>query len=441
MASISSPYDRLLVIVTSWNRPGLLRQTLNSLRSHTDAGHTDVVVVDNGSDEPTQEVIRASPWLAGVERFRENRGINAAVETALDNWQTSAHDFVLVSDADMEYRAELFEGCELLHLYPEIGAVSFQHSPEHPEAGRFISGGREWITKTSERGCALLFRTATLSQMRPLPTHILKDFDWWVCRDAPHSLQVQGKRVAVLPGGARHLGWQPGASTWQRDEIPEFEMFRGTGPSTSTVLANGGDVRSMTHGSVAIITPTLGRPTLARTLESLLPQLGPHDEWFVIGDGPQPFARSLVERCSDDRIRYLEVQEPRSTYGNSQRNHAMRTARADWLLFLDDDDELLPGALASVRSTRERVPQMFRMDYRPRNAILWQEQVVREGNVGGGMFVVPRVAGRWTIWPEVHEPCVGDFHFIRSTLALWPDDALQWRREIIYLCHVHGRGR
>lgn len=194
--------------------------------------------------------------------------------------------------------------------------------------------------------------------------------------------------------------------------------------------------------SIAIITPTLGRTTLPRTLESCWWQLGPDDEWLVVGDGPQPAARALVERLGDSRARYLEVRQPRSAYGNAQRNLAMHAARAGWFLFLDDDDELLPGALDAVRQRLQQpLPLMFRMDYRPGRRFLWEQPVLREGNVGGGMFVIPNLPGRWAEWPETDRSCVGDFTWIRQTLALWPAEALQWCEDVIYLCHQHGEGQ
>ena len=46
----------------------------------------------------------------------------------------------------------------------------------------------------------------------------------------------------------------------------------------------------MLEVSIAVITPTLNRPTLPRAIQSVLPQLAVEDELFVIGDGPQPGA-------------------------------------------------------------------------------------------------------------------------------------------------------
>jgi glycosyltransferase involved in cell wall biosynthesis len=218
--------NRLLIIVISWNRPDFLRQTLSSLFAQSESELHDVVVVDNGSDIATTEILRSEMRLHGTRLLPVNRGLNVAVKTALEEWLTPEHRWVLVSDADMEYRRPIRRAAEFLDHWPEIGAVSLQHSPEHKVHAELEWGGCSWPLKWSERGCALLLRSETLLELCPLPVENLKDFDWWVCRDAPHSLQSRGMPIAVAVGGARHLGWRAGDSTWQHIEIPEFAEFQ-----------------------------------------------------------------------------------------------------------------------------------------------------------------------------------------------------------------------
>ncbi|MEX1231208.1 MAG: glycosyltransferase family A protein [Planctomycetaceae bacterium] len=203
----------------------------------------------------------------------------------------------------------------------------------------------------------------------------------------------------------------------------------------------------MEFPTISVITPTLGRATLRRTMQSVLPQLGIHDEWLIVADGARPATRQLIDHAGDSRIAYLECSDKRSAYGNAQRNAAMRRAQNDFLMFVDDDDWLLPHALAAVR--REGVhglPMMFRMEYRPRNAVLWRMPLLREANVGGGMFVTPNRSDRLADWPIYDDRQslgygASDFQFIQRTLALWPANSLRWCRDVIYCCPQHGRGQ
>ncbi|MDA0832758.1 MAG: glycosyltransferase family A protein [Planctomycetota bacterium] len=199
--------------------------------------------------------------------------------------------------------------------------------------------------------------------------------------------------------------------------------------------------------TISVITPTLGRDSLTRTMISVVPQLGPNDEWLIVADGACPAARELVERASDTRIRYFESLDNRSAYGNAQRNAAMRQSKNDLLMFVDDDDWLLPDALDAVRREGVHgVPLMFRMDYLPRNTLLWRVSRLREANVGGGMFVTPNRRDRLAEWPVYDDSYsddyrASDYQFISRTLALWPANSLRWCRDVIYCCPQHGRGQ
>lgn len=213
----------LLAVVISWNRPHFLRETLDSLFRQSNPADASILVVDNCSEAETVAVIEQETRLTNYRLLNQNRGINGALEAILTEDVLDHHEFLLVSDADMRYQRPLQLAIDLLASESTVGAVSYQHSPEHPVAGELVSGGRTWLTKWSERGCALFLRIADYRRLRPLPVENFKDFDWWVVRDAPQSLQHRNLPLAVLPGGARHLGWRTGDSTWQTTEIPEFD--------------------------------------------------------------------------------------------------------------------------------------------------------------------------------------------------------------------------
>src|SRR5918999_78839 len=74
----------------------------------------------------------------------------------------------------------------------------------------------------------------------------------------------------------------------------------------------------------SVIVPTVARPTLAGALASVSSQLEPGDEVLVL--------------CNRD----LDL-------GAKARNSLMARAQGTHLIFLDDDDEYVPGALATMR--------------------------------------------------------------------------------------------
>ena len=184
--------------------------------------------------------------------------------------------------------------------------------------------------------------------------------------------------------------------------------------------------------TLSIIIPTIGRPTLKRTLDSIrAQQLVAGDEVLVVQDGlPEEATRRVFEE-SGLPGRYLVTGERSGNCGHSPRKMAMPLARAQYLAFMDDDDFYTPGAFGAIRRAIERQPGrplMFRM-VRPGWApTIWQAQVVRLGNVSSVMAVVPNHLEKLGEWGDYR---AGDLAFVVTTLEKWPVGSLVWSPEII----------
>jgi glycosyltransferase involved in cell wall biosynthesis len=150
--------QRLLVVVISWNRPAFLRKTLTSLFAATTRELTDIVIVDNGSDQETKDIIQGEPRLMTYRLLDRNYGLNVALEAAVPR-QDPRYSYILVSDADMYYREPIEAFCRFLQ-HPAIEAVSLHHSPEHPVAEMLAWGGNDIMIKNTERGCSFGWRRA-----------------------------------------------------------------------------------------------------------------------------------------------------------------------------------------------------------------------------------------------------------------------------------------
>lgn len=196
--------------------------------------------------------------------------------------------------------------------------------------------------------------------------------------------------------------------------------------------------------TISVITPTCGRSTLQRAIESVVPQLRDGDELLVVGDGRQPAAERTVRSIGHPQVDYLE-HGPTGFYGNAQRNYAAAQAHGDYLAFLDDDDLSDPQGLDTIRRAAEesgRRPLMFCIRCLDPPWEKWSAPVFANENISGGAFAVPNIPDRLGRWPDPSEPEAvwGDRFFIEQTLRLWPDglDALVWRKE--HICHVPRAG-
>lgn len=98
--------------------------------------------------------------------------------------------------------------------------------------------------------------------------------------------------------------------------------------------------------TVAVCIPTLGRASLTdRCLPAVLAQLGPQDQVVVAFHG-EP-ARAAAELPEDRRVATV-VHTGETVSG--VRNRAARSATADLLYFLDDDDVALDGGIDRLRA-------------------------------------------------------------------------------------------
>lgn len=99
------------------------------------------------------------------------------------------------------------------------------------------------------------------------------------------------------------------------------------------------------------IIPTIGRPTLARAVNSVLSQdTSLFDvEVIVVNDSGHELPKA--DWLSDDRVRVFHTNRRERSVA---RNTGAACARGEYLHFLDDDDWLLPGAFEQFwRLTRE----------------------------------------------------------------------------------------
>jgi glycosyltransferase involved in cell wall biosynthesis len=158
----------------------------------------------------------------------------------------------------------------------------------------------------------------------------------------------------------------------------------------------------MTRVTFSVIVPTSGRATLRHALDSIASQLEPGDEIIVV--------------CNQD-----------GDFGNAARNSGIERARGSHLVFLDDDDEYLPGAFSRMRKAAAEHPD--RVILFPQHREVYGD--TPPSTVGSVFPNVPGKVGRF----EPPDPALirplrpgetteylttrwGDWEFKRSTLEL-----------------------
>jgi hypothetical protein len=119
---------------------------------------------------------------------------------------------------------------------------------------------------------------------------------------------------------------------------------------------------------LSVVIPVYNRERqIQRALESCLSQDHGSFEVVVVDDGSTDGSADAIETCSDPRVRLVRLELNRGQ--GAARNAGIRTAAGDWIISLDSDDELLPGALSCIHEKIrhaaghvERVAFQFRRD-------------------------------------------------------------------------------
>jgi glycosyltransferase involved in cell wall biosynthesis len=151
---------------------------------------------------------------------------------------------------------------------------------------------------------------------------------------------------------------------------------------------------------VSAVIPTRGRPALLRrAVTSALNQSLQQIEVVVVIDGEDPLTRMTLEELAqqDERVRVVAL--PESVGGSDARNRGVAAASGEWIAFLDDDDEWLPGKLqAQLNAVQQSVAPV----------------------VIGTCRMIARTPGKDYVWPrrlpERHEQ-IGEYLLARRSLT------------------------
>jgi glycosyltransferase involved in cell wall biosynthesis len=133
------------------------------------------------------------------------------------------------------------------------------------------------------------------------------------------------------------------------------------------------------HPLVSIVTPVYNRfEFLHDAVESVLAQTYPNVEIVVVDDGSASDVRPHLEGY-DGRLTFCRMENGGPA---AARNHGLRLAHGEFVVFLDDDDTLRPDALEKLVAAAERAQAAWAVG---RYAVVdrWGEPTGREHGYRG----------------------------------------------------------
>jgi GT2 family glycosyltransferase len=106
---------------------------------------------------------------------------------------------------------------------------------------------------------------------------------------------------------------------------------------------------------LSVIIPTHNRAELLpAAIQSVLSQSLADLELIIVDDGSTDATPAAIADFADGRLRVIRQEQ---AGGPAARNRGWRESRSPYLLLLDSDDTLLPGALAALMAAAEAQPE------------------------------------------------------------------------------------
>ena len=106
---------------------------------------------------------------------------------------------------------------------------------------------------------------------------------------------------------------------------------------------------------LSVVIPVFNREReIRRALESCLAQRGADFEVIVVDDASRDRSAQVVEEYAGSGVRL--IRHPVNLGSSPARTNGMPAAEGDWIVRLDSDDELVPGALATAQRCALKVP-------------------------------------------------------------------------------------
>ncbi len=350
--------------------PTWLRAAVASVRNQT-YPRWELCIVDDCSTNPqTRKAMRGLKLVRGVKlaRLSPGRGISGATNRALG---LATGEFVGLLDHDDELKPNaLFEVVSLLNRRPDLDFIYSDEDKREPD-GRLVDAffKPDW---SPELLLAMNYVTHFSVYRRSIVNKVgglRPGFDGSQDHDLILRVSEKTERTAhialplytwrKIPGSAAgSTEAKPWANTAGRRALTEALDRRGlTGEVTPGLWKGSYRVRFAIEDNprVAIIIPTRDRVDLLRTAVESIQSLSTYRNYEVIVVDNQSTDPETLEYLSTVKGRVLPY--PHRFHYAAMMNEAAREARADYLVFLNNDTEVItPGWIEAMLEYAQQPP-------------------------------------------------------------------------------------
>lgn len=431
------------IVMATWNRADLLKAGLDSIFKQ-EYPNLEVIIVDDGSTDNTKEICSRYPVRYFYRHKPEWCGQGPAVNAGI---RRATHDIIILQSPEVVHQQsdtikrlvdavkdddKCWIMARVLRQRQPNGPADWEIcSPRVPRpCAMFLSAlWRKWLlevrgfdedyTHAWAEDDDLADRITKYCGVKQVFTDNISGIHLWhppYCEQKGlNSLGMYNSKTAAMKKG-------------KISHIRNLDREWGYLPKEPLIST-----------TFSIIIPSVGRGTLQKTVDSVLPQLKSGDELILCGEKGKTIIPSSVH--------YISLPLGLNS-GASERNVGLTYARGNFLYFLDDDNVMQPGALDVMKqmvALDPKVLHIFRIDvFIPGESVpikMWKTQEICDGNTDTQMLVTPnlRILPRWNERKRKYH----DTLFAHEVAALipvkfhedviasvWPSDA--WGKELPY---------
>jgi hypothetical protein len=149
--------------------------------------------------------------------------------------------------------------------------------------------------------------------------------------------------------------------------------------------------------SFHIILATIGRPTLQRMLNSLLPQLTEQDHLTIVYDGKTDIPN--FEKKGVCKIHEYCEPNPLGFWGHGVRNkYASLIEKTDFVMHADDDDSYFPDAFLNLRKLCVDVNTLYIAKMKSGKRLIPGGNYIKLDHIGTPCGIVPYELNKLGEW-------------------------------------------
>jgi len=402
LAGQERPAD-VAVIIPSHNYADKVGRAIESALAQTYEGLTDVVVVDDGSDDNTGQVVVEYEKDNRVRYIKQqNQGVAVARNKGIASVNTK---YVCCLDADDAIAPEFLSRCiEPLEADRSLGlsfAGLWAMTPDGQAAQSRWPDGYDFeqqIARRNQVPTCCVFRREAWERLggyrkRYCPDGAgSEDAEFWTRMGAYGwgGVQATKEPLFLYSLGAGHVTKKLGEGNYQE---PDWLAWHPWVQDRQFPLACVAEVERFSHPVRAYDTPWISvivpvgpghEEIVVDALDSLEAQMFRQWECVLVNDTGEPLPEQLLRAYPYVTL----VETPGSKGAGYARNRGVEAARGPLLTFLDADDYLQPGFLQACIDARLQTGKWVYTDL-------------------------------WSSWPngEIHEYPVDDF----GVESLWRD--------------------